>query len=545
MTKIVSSSSGRLVLSSLLAESQFARTNLASCRDEPGCVVHLAERGATFSEYVFDSTFIEGGVVHFAGADCGGTLLCDALDDGEIVSLALDALSAAIERRPGLSAVGAGGIIVKKASPGAGGAEVLFLPGSLFERSAANLGEADYCENQGFYLRKGLKPRDALIFLRSVIAYRSVTGAFPFAQTELAGRQVDIFDRAFVPAELCVQGIGKTLASSIDAGLMIFGEEECFEGNRRFVNKKKKAALAEISARAAQFSVADFRAEKARLAANVAAETDGFAKARRDYVRKRDRKILFSRFFRRNRAFIRAGAAVAAVLSYALFSFHRTNQNLATSVGLTSAETVRAFYSFISAADVPNLQEIVRGKGTKDVVVQVAGFHVRAKERIGFSEDGRIVPVAERLFYKPESRAWMFGITNLRIDGVAESVHAPVPTRRDKPAPIAREGALALKKGVETVRTADYVLVTSDDALITARSVSERVTLRWDGRRWLVTAVEGTSSESRTRTKAFWNDWREAALAADGSVLRAAESLRGTYRWLPADDDIQFYSDKF
>ena len=516
--------------------------------EEQGYIVHLKNGDATFTAYSFTENFTENDTVFFSGPAFEGTILGEHLGECETVTFALEALSAAIEKNLDLSSVGAGGILVQKTPHAADGnrANVLFLPGNLFERSAVNLDEADFCENQGFYFYKGLSSRDALIFLRAAIAYRSLTGSFPFPKTDLLDRQVDIFDHCFLPLELCIQGVDKNLAQSIDAGLMIFGEDDCFEGNTRFVDEKKKAEREGIISRVQSFRPQSFAAEKSKIdSVNNMEESDDFKKARADFIKKRNRKIFFSRIYRRNKNFIRLSLVAAVVIVYGMYNFHKTNQNLATSIGLTSTETARALYTFISNADVPDLQEIVAGKKTKDLIVQVASFHVRSKERVGFNENGKIVPVAERLFYKPDSQYWMFGITNLKIDGSGASVLGEFKKRRDKPMPISEEDSVALSKNDEKTHRAEYFLVVNDESFINVQRISEDVTLSWNGKKWLVTSIEGNSVPSRVKMKDFWNDFRDALQKTEGNVPLAAENIRPQYEWLPSAQDLQFYFDKF
>lgn len=547
MNKIVTSSDGKLVLSSMLTESQFARTNLVTQMEESGYIIHMKKDGVTFSEYKFSSNFTKDGTVYFSGEDFDGTLLGESLDDSDTVGTVLSALTAAIEKNLDLAAVGAGGILVRKTPAATDGniADVLFLPGNLFERSAVNLSELDYCENQGFYFYKGLESQDALIFLRSVIAYRCLSGKFPFTKTDLLERQADIFDNAFVPLELCVFGINKAVAKSVDSGLMIFRKDDCFEGNSRFVDEKKKARLEEILNSVQKFSADSFFSEKIRLGNEKEQETAEFRKERGDYIKKQKRKIFAARIYRRNKNFIRMAAIVGIVVLYGLYSFHKTNLNLATSKGLSAEQTAWAMYSFISSADVPDLQEIVSGKETRDLIVKVASYHVRAKERVGFNERGKIVPVAERLFYSPESHFWMFGITNLSINGVHRPIFADFPKRKDKPASLTEEDSRILSKNEQKICHAEYFLVMNDDTFINVQKVSEDVTLFWDGKKWLVKSVQGTSDNSRVKMKSFHEDYKNAMQETNGNIEKSVEIIKSKYEWLPSHDDIAFYSDKF
>lgn len=515
--------------------SQFGHTNLVSQMEENGYIVHLGKEDATFSEYNFKSTFSdENENVFFLGKDFQGKVLAENLDNPKTVYFALKALSVIIEKNLELASVGAGGILVQETDEVS--AKVLFLPGNLFERSAINLEEEDYCLNQGFYFYKGLESKDALIFLRSAIAYRNLCGNFPFTETDLIKRQADIFDHNFLPVKLAVFGIDEKLADSIDSGLKIFSEDECFEENSRFVDEKKKQILDEIVKSAENFDSDKFLEEKnkAENKGKVdSTEAENFKKLQDDFSKKQKRKIFFNRIVRRNKNFIRAGIIALLALCYGSYSFHKTNQNLATSLGLDSTQTTQAMYSFISKADVPDLQEIVKGDKMQDLIVKVAGFHVRAKERIGFTENGKIVSVEERLNYKPDSQIWMFGITNLKIDGKDFSILEEYPRRKDKNSSIGIENSVELKKNDEKTHTAEYFLVMNDENFINVQKISDTVTLRWDGKRWRATEISGKVKDSRIKMKDFWNDFKIQMQENNGDIKKSTGNLQEKYPWLP------------
>jgi len=118
-----------------------------------------------------------------------------------------------------LPKIGAGGILVELSENQP--AKVLFLPQRLFEGSVAGLNQVEYANQNGCWLNTTIFDLPHLCFQRAVIAYKMLTGRFPFPNANLEERNADILDKKFLPIDLCVNGIDSFLATEINRALQL------------------------------------------------------------------------------------------------------------------------------------------------------------------------------------------------------------------------------------------------------------------------------------------------------------------------------------
>ena len=626
--EIIHSEKNNLVLSSGLSGSSFGKTNMGTLLDEQGWIasVHAdiqenTQTGTssatdrhissvTFKPYTFTETRTEDdSTVVFCGPEFAGLSLHALFEAAESSAsdksspaaasfaavaaassfAAVTALTAAIEQHIALAPVGIGGILYR--ASGAAYAEVLFLPGTLFDRCALNTSDSEYSELQGRSIRRGLYGNDALAFTRAVIAYRSLCGAMPYTQLNTELRQADMIDASFVPCALTVNGISKDAADAIDNGLKITGARHAAPGERMLKSKKEEAREAAEKNTAEHFPLDSYRRElmistasATAAQANSVAEKnvrrtlellpDLFESRRTRYLAKRRVTISLSRFTRRNRNQILATAAAVIVVIAVARGFHKENEKLATSIGLTSAQTVETLYTGIHHADVTIVQEIAKGSKMKDLIQMVSGFYVTAKQRQSLDQENGTVTPAEWMFFKGDTNFWMYGITNFTVNGNNASTSYTYPTRKNHPAPLTTQtadtaqpadtatSAPLLKKGTTVTQESSYYLVHSDsDYRININKTTDTVTLTWKKNRWVATDITGKSENSVVNTKTFRADYKAALEAAkasavkptdahsadsaageanDGALIAAAvESLRTQYPWLPRADELK------
>ena len=172
-----------------------------------------------------------------------------------------------------------------------------------------------------------------------------------------------------------------------------------------------------------------------------------------------EKKLSAKRFLRRNKNRIFAGIAVIFVLIWFVSGYVEQNSKLVTTKGLTSTQTTAVLYTMMHRADVPNLQEVVTGKETKDLLIKISTMYVGTKQRLETSPDNGTLPPSQWFFYKKEQKNWMFGITNLRIDGVSFAIENHYAIKKDKPAQVHEENGKILKKGDESTHTSEYYFV--------------------------------------------------------------------------------------
>lgn len=533
-----------ITLSSSLDAEAFGKVNPTRLLDDCGWLATIPApadaEAVTFGEWRFDGTRSDGdGTALFAGTSPGDGKTLRRLfaegTDGEAARAATavcTAISAAIAQGIAMEAVGAEGIVVFVQETRT---QVLFLPAELFARCANNAPERAAAD-AGKYVHKGLSGRESLLFTRAVIAYRALCGALPYQEPDVSRRQADIFDGRFVPVALMRTDIDATLAQAIDGGLCVSAKPRVVPGERRYVNEKTAERRRAIIAAAERFSPAAFAA----ACEAAPAQTDALAQQRQAFVRKQTAAVWRRRFFRRNRNTLLVAATAVVLAVWAVTSFERENRGLATSKGLTSWETTQALYATIHQANVPHLQEIAKGKKTKNLRQIVSGFYVTNRSRYAMSQDEATVSPAEWLHLKNKTNFWQYGLTHLRIDGTDADSSFAYPVRADKPQPLAAEADAPRKNGTTVRHTATYYLVNNDgSARISTNKVTDTVTLTWRRGRWLVTDIASKSKGSFVFTKDFYAAYQAALDATDGDIGQTADILRATYEWIPTAEEIR------
>ena len=540
MSTLVKIEDDVIQLSSSLKEANFGRTDLGNSIDEKGYVITVNDDlSIGCEEWTFTNTKIgSDGIVYFEGKTpfhfTGSTLfnLLEQNDDAAKKAKKDSMLAITYLLKEEKAFGGAMGILYSEED---GKGRIIALPANLFERCARN--SSEYGQNQGIFVNRSLSGFKAGLFTRSVIAYKALSGVYPFTQTDLEKRQNDITDFNFVPLQYMVSGIDSELADSINAGLKTVNPVK--ERRTKKLNTEDKA-LIQIEQnlnKAKSFSVKAFVEQLQKATSTADAE---FNRKRDEFIRKQKRQIGAKRFLRRNKNRIIGTAAALVIALNVIYSFNKSNGLLATSLGLTAEETARTFYTGIHKSDVPLLQEIAKGSKMKNVINITAGFYVTNRQRVIMDEkEGTLSPV-EFLQKKGDTDYWQYGITDLTLDGTPYPAVFDYPRRNDKKAPLKSEKGEKLVKGQTKQIEASYNLVHYDGAnVIAVNKVTETLTLRWNGRRWIVRGVEGKSKNSLWKVKSYKADITLALQESGGDLVKACDILRQKYDFIPRADELQ------
>ena len=545
---IVKITADSLTLSSGLSQDSFAKTHLIDLLAKKSRLVHIENKSITDEDYVFSGTKAgQDGITLFEGPALQGKILSDILslpqnerteEDLFALSVFSQATDYLFRQEEELEAVGAGGIVIK-AEEKASSADILFINPELFEICAQNHKES-YGQLQGKYLYKGLDAPSSLLFTRAVAAYRAITGHFPFENEDTTKRQEDIFDGNFIPLSLWKDSIEENLAESIHSALSLKVKNEVLAGKRSLTDAGAEQKREKTLKKAQNFNSEDFFKEITKFTESEKQKSEEenktLAEKRAAFLSKTKKKLAVKRFLRRNKNRIFASLAAIFVISWFVSGILRENAKLITTKGLTSRETTHALYTMIHRTDVPNLQEIVKGKETKDIIVKVSGYFVSAKQRLEVSPDNGILSPAKWFFYKKESKSWMFGITNLKIDGQDFNIESSYPARKEKPLPLQEENGKNLIKGEEVSHEVSYNLVHQAEAKFYVERMTDKVTLRWTGKQWRVIKIDGKSKIDTVKAKDFIEEYYSLA---ENGVREATDTLREKYDWLPGEGDFK------
>lgn len=540
MSTLVKISDDVIQLSSSLKESNFGRTDLGNSIDEKGCIITVNEDlSINCEEWAFTNTKIaDDGIVYFEGKtpfNFTGTTLFNLLEQNDDAAKkakkdSMLAITYLLKEEKAFG--GAMGLLYSEVD---GKSKIIALPANLFERCARN--SSEYGQTQGIFVNRALSGTKANIFTRSVIAYKALSGAYPFTETDLEKRQNDITDFNFVPLQYMINGIDGELADSINAGLKTVNPVK--ERRTKKLNTEDKA-LIQIEQnlnKAKSFSVKAFVEQVQKNPSSTDAE---FNRKKDEFINKQKRRITVKRFLARNKNRIIAAAAALVIALNVIHSFNKSNGLLATSLGLTAEETARTFYTGIHKSDVPLLQEIAKGGKMKNVISIAAGFYVTNKQRVIMDEkEGTLSPV-EFLQKKGDTDYWQYGITDLTLDGTPFPATFEYPRRNDKKTPLKTENGEKLVKGMTKQIEASYNLIHYDGAnVIAVNKATETLTLRWDGKRWIIRDVEGKSKNSLWKVKSYKADIKSALQESGGDLIKACDILRLKYDFIPRADELQ------
>ncbi|WP_443741204.1 hypothetical protein [Treponema berlinense] len=557
----------KFFLRSFLAEQSFARTDLEKLLAEDGFVAEIcADEQIFLKKWNFDSIkILEDKSVAFEGKmpgegklvfeplfrifedqkqtvdkeNCNEKIIAGFKTMDEILKNAGFGENQNEDETKKLTIFpGAQGILVSEKQEN-GSFWAVVLPGNLFERCAEN--SKDYGKFQGIFVHRGLEGLEAAIFTRAALAYRAITKKYAFCQENLEKRQADITDSNFIPVEYEIPVVNEKLALSVDAGLCVKRKKRIIPGERRFVNEKTEKKRIEILKKAMEFNsklLEDFF--KSGFSQNQ--DDQKFLERRSEFIKKQAKKINFGRFYRRNSKKI-WGSVLAVIAGFSVaFSFNKENQKLATSIGLTSEQTVQTLLTGIHKADVTIIQEIAKGKEAKSLIQQVSGFYVTNKQRLAMDEkDGTLTP-AGWLFFRGKTDFWQYGITNLTVDGIQTSSNFDYPKRKDKKTPLKEENGKTLKKGDEISHEVSYNLIYNEgEPIITVLATTENVNLVWNGKRWIVRKISGTGKTFRNSysVKNYKKDYLDCLEKTGKDVKKAAELLRQKYDFVPSEIDLK------
>ena len=440
------------------------------------------------------------------------------------------AITAAATNGNPIPFVGAGGIMID-------GEKVLFAPEALFSYAANTLPAEETLNQHTGFLNATIKDLPALCFERAAIIYRLLAGRLPFTATDSISRNADIFDRKFLPVEYCVNGIDSELALAINNALKL---------NSTAVNvpgKRKKGKSSEDLR-----PVADFPLEKIdeafRLSQNNKEDKD-FEEKVSAYIKAQNSKINTKRHIKRNATTLTVIATIIVIVICVTVSTLRTRGEDYTSVGLTSTQTIRAYMNGVNEKDTMLLSDFGDGKAAGDYGDMVSRIYVMHKQRLAYGNDNGFGYPANWLFYITDEakykRSGIYGVTNLKIDGKAETLAVELKKKNQNPAPLEKEGNITLENGSTSVHKVEYYLLYTEGEEVDyiVEKVTSTVTLTFKKNRWIITDIQYDGKNLGVDCDAFKKDYFAALEKTNGEVIPAVDSLRSKYEWLPEKDAMQ------
>lgn len=467
----------------------------------------LSKKAKTLAEF-----YEEGGEAAFSAVKTVCEVLTKAAVNGNSVPL-----------------VGAGGIMVD-------GDKVFFAPQTLFDYASNTLSAQDKLNLQNGFLNETIDTLPALCFERAALVYRLLARKLPFTATDSIARNADIFDRKFLPVEYCVNGIDSELATAINNALKL---------NSTAINvpgKKKKGKASEDLKPSA-----DFPLEKLEEAYKLSLTSDNneeFNEKVAAYIKSQNSKISTKRNLKRNATTITVLSIAVIIIATITVNSIKGRGDDYTSIGLTSTETIRAYMNAVNEKNTTLLSDFGSGKTPGDFGDMVSRIFVMHKQRQAYANDNGYAAPANWLFCitdeKRYSLSGIYGITNLSIDGKAESLNVALKKRNEKPAPLEKEGNVTLTDGATSVHKLEYYLIYTEGEVadFVVEKASTTITLTFTKNRWIITDIQISSNDLKVDCSEFKKDYF-AAIQQYNDVILAAEGLRGKYVWLPEKSALQ------
>ncbi len=584
---LVFSRNGNLYLNIGMTQSTFSKARI---------IEHLLERGVKaehqdgtwkFSKWTFTGTVSEN-TIQNTDKDNPNVLLEGPLFSGlplmtffesdnktkEFLagSRVCSAIESALEQKIPLPAVGAGGIFIA-----ADFERILFLPEQLFETAtlcaaginmsslasqASQEGSKLHAANEGFYINKNLTKGVSSRFTQAVIAYRILTGNFPFEQTDIAQREEDFRDKNFIPIKYRIWGLDPALAISIDNALSRQGAVKS-GGNRdekisgiitegRSDSTKSNVCLSGLS-----FPVPALYKELGLTESgdipsdgnllNVIRKAyishDQFDSDCRKYQDAFTKKLNIIRWFRHNRPKVTVFAVTAAVLFVLIISIVSANLTRPTTRGLTEYETIEMFYSALNTMDISSASECAKCKQAENMVTTVSTFYVASKSRAVYETNHKTVTPSEWMSFNNDGSYDMYGLSQFYIGNTKSKIFFEGPVSKQFPKPVTQSGGVELKNGDSKKFEVSYYFIYSDDNNIYISHFIDNLTLTYKSKRWIITSVTQNETQYPQLVKKDFSEILQSAIdssrtEAKADIAAAADSLRESYEWIPLSSEI-------
>ena len=439
-------------------------------------------------------------------------------------------LTKAAEEKIEIPLLGPGGIIVDfKENKDV---TFLFLPQDLYKYSVGGLNNNDFSILQGYFINPSLSGLPSICFTRAVIAYKMITNSYPFTETDVEKRNLDILDRKFLPIQFLFDKINSKLEKAINKGLKINANIVDIPG------KKKRGKSNEDLTPTPDFPVEELSNQ---INEPIVINTTLSEKASL-YVKSQNAKIGTKRKLKRNATTIFVSLGIAAVAGLLIANVIKSNLEEFTSIGLTSEQTVQAFYKGMNDKDSVLMSNML-AKGTKQHQVDtISNIFVIHKQRLAFNKDKGFLTPEEWILWstnrEKEKLAGLYGISNVYIDGKLSELNPTLYMRKEKDKALTHDKNIELKDGMESVHKVEYYLLHSEgeENDIIIDYIEEIIKLVFKKNRWVITEIQTKSTPVEINTQEFKNTYFNLIVQNDYDVLKTAHQMRFKYPWIPEDE---------
>ena len=563
MKNVVSITDGEIRLCSGLDEYKFGKTNfnsivteegiIATCDSKDGEPLHFSFEKWTFAEIKsFEVEGFDERIVFYCNknpltknaqtlldlyAKCGTSQATTTdKDNMYLASLAYcTILTQAANGEVELPLNGSGGVLVdgidsvKKL-------KLLFLPQNIFKYSIAGLSAVEQADLHNCWINPSLHDLPAICFTRSCVAYKMLTGRYPYPSADNLTRNADLLDRNFLPLELSINGINKELAAAVNNGLKLNSNSVNIPG------KKAKGKRSEDLVPQKDFPLELLATAKENLSTNLSDEA--FEEKVNSYKKLQNSKVKTKRTLRRNTtAFLAGLIALVVVIIYARSSYI-SYLNDYTTKGLTSVQTIQTFFKGINTLDIPLMQTFVNGKSANRYLDSVSNVYVISKQRQSNGDDNGFQKPA-RFFVMLTNSSMLsmiglYGVTNVKIDGKQYDEYIDLKLNKEQPEIITQEQGVTINKGDKSVHSVEYYTLhsegTNNDIYVTKNK--DTFTLTFKKNKWIITDIETSQTDISLDSDLFKSEYFNLIIQNDGDAVKTINQMSFKYDFLPTEKEM-------
>jgi len=588
---------GYVYLNTGLSPDEFSKARGGTRLSESGSLAVQTSAGWVFSPWHFEETEEDAGLIFVRGKAFPGQTLkeyffFDRSDSFSAVfssaefgkaksaraaAFVCSAIDASLAQKLTLPNSGAGGIFISDDFT-----KLMFFPEQIFIQSALRFeasGEKSlFGQNRAFYVNPVLSGSNAARFTQAVIAYRALTGDFPFTADNQEELSMDMADKNFVPLRNRIWAIDEALASFVDNSL---SRSPTVKSRTRAdrLSSLRQTALSDISSGRpqSQFPL-EFSAgfPLATLCRELGLNQDGsiphngmllsvirksslspedFELAVKKESEKNARTIKTKRFLRKYRNVLLVAAAALLIALAASFAVRRSYMGNPTTKGLSSMQTVEVFYSAYNTLDLNKARCTLYGRQTDYLVNMISQAYVTNQTRTAYSPAKKTVTPAEWMNYNNDGKYYMFGLTGFAVNEQKMELFANPPLIKDNPLPVSEERGKRLKEGDTVECYATYFRIIPESELAdSGESVHEwlhveeycdKVSLVFKKECWRIVEIsQQMEREIFQDTKPFYEDYKRLFDSSGQDLLLTANELRSKYGWIPDNSEILSASQK-
>ncbi len=573
MKNVVTITDGELRLCSNLGEYAFGKTKynsnvtetgiLATCDSAKGEPLHFSFENWSFADIKsFDVPDNEERVVFFCNknplSDNAKTLIelfeksgsQDAStadkDNMYYASLALcSILTQAAKEGLELPLNGGGGIIVDGfESSSKQKLQLLFLPHNVYKTSIGPLKDIEQADLYNCWINPSLQGLPAICFMRSCVAYKMLTGRYPYPSANTVSRNADMLDKNFLPLELSVNGINQELAQAVNKGLKLNSNSVDIPG-KRTKGKKSEDLTPEK----------DFPLEllaNAKENISSALSDEEFEEKANSYKKMQSSRIKTKRTIRRNTTTITV--CIIAVIC-AIFIGRNTYRNYLddyTTKGLTSVQTIQAFFKGMNTMDINLIQTFIEGRSANRYADAISNVYVISKQRMSYGggDSGYVKPAKYFVMLtnsSMQSIVGLYGATNIKVDGKTIDEYIELRKNKDNPPSITQEQGVTINKGDKSVHSVTYYTLhtegTDNDIYVT--KCTDTFTLTFKKNKWMITDIESNSQDVELDSALFKSEYFNLLLQNNNDVIKTINQLSYKYDWLPSEKELKIEKQEY